>query len=73
LASPSAAYLPDASLIGFNSTSPDARTLQGSVDSRREQALERGIEKLEMGALRQDQADIGNEVMNEHSMNVLSK
>jgi len=47
--------------------------LQGSVDSRREQALERGIEKLEMGALRQDQADIGNEVMNEHSMNVLSK
>jgi hypothetical protein len=32
--------------------SPDARTLQGSVDSRREQALEGGIEKLEMGALR---------------------
>jgi hypothetical protein len=47
--------------------------LQGSVDSRREQALEGGIEKPEMGVLRQDRADFGNEVMNEHSMNVLSK
>ena len=44
--------LPDASLIGSNSRSPDARALQASVDSRREQALEQGIEKPETGALR---------------------
>ena len=53
--------------------SPDVNILQGSVDSRREQALEGGIEKPEMGVLRRDRADFGNEVMNEHSMNVLSK